>query len=60
MRIVECCDIYDVLVIFVSFNFIDNGFCMRIFIVIVKKKCWYVLYINMKRVVFDIGLVFLK
>lgn len=52
--------IYDVLVIFVSFNLIDNGSRTRISTAIVKKKCRYVLQINTKRAVFDIGLVFLK
>lgn len=60
VRIAECCDIYDVLVIFVSFNFIDNGSRTRISTAIVQKKCRYVLHINTKRAVFDIGLVFLK
>ena len=60
VRIAECCDIYDVLVIFVSFNLIDNGSRTRISTAIVQKKCRYVLHINTKRAVFDIGLVFLK
>ena len=61
MRIAECCDIYDVLVIFVSFNLIDNRSRTRISTAIVKKKkCRYVLHIKTKRAVFDIGLVFLK
>ena len=60
MRIAECCDIYDVLVIFVSFNLIDNGSRTRISTAIVKKKRRCVSHINTKRAVFDIGLVFLK
>ena len=48
MRISECCDIDYVLVIFVSFNLIDNGqeapgnsysYC--------RKKCIYVFHINL-------------
>ena len=38
VRIAECCDIYEVLVIFVSFNLIDNGYRTRISTAIVKKS----------------------